>query len=149
MKASDLVTAALILAAIHPASDGSEEPYLTGETLIASFADATLIGSNWAEYYAPDGTITGKVRYLGLTHSFIGRWTVIGNQVASSTGASNTTPARDAAGPEIGCSTSAPMETLSAKASPRAWRGTGWTCFAELRFGRSAPPWVNIRGSAD
>jgi len=44
--------------------------------LIASFAGATLIGSNWAEYYAPDGTITGKMRYLGLVHSFTGRWTV-------------------------------------------------------------------------
>jgi len=76
MKASDIVTAALILVAIHPAPGGPEESYLTGEALIASFADATLIGSNWAEYYAPDGTITGKVRYLGLMHSFTGRWIV-------------------------------------------------------------------------
>jgi hypothetical protein len=76
MKASDIVIATLILVANHPAPGAAEESYLTGEALIALFADATLIGSNWAEYYAPDGTITGKVRYLGLVHSFTGRWIV-------------------------------------------------------------------------
>jgi hypothetical protein len=59
----------------------SEEPYLIGDRLIASFAGATLIGSNWAEYYAPDGSILGKVRYLGVLHEFNGRWTVKRDEV--------------------------------------------------------------------
>lgn len=37
-------------------------------------AGATLVGGNWAEYYAPDGRIFGRVRYLGLLHEFTGRW---------------------------------------------------------------------------
>ena len=76
MKASDIVTAALVLLATHSAPGGCEESYLSGDALSASFADATLIGSNWAEYYAPDGTITGKVRYLGILHAFTGRWII-------------------------------------------------------------------------
>jgi hypothetical protein len=59
----------------------NEEPYLVGEGLIAAIAGATLIGSNWAEYYAPDGTIVGKVRYLGMLREFNGRWTVTRDQV--------------------------------------------------------------------
>lgn len=67
-------TAAPVLADGH-------ESYLIGDGLIASFAGATLIGSNWAEYYAPDGTIIGKVKYLGMVRDFTGRWTAKEDQV--------------------------------------------------------------------
>jgi len=70
----------LCLASAMAAGD-NEEPYLTADGLIAAFAGATLIGSNWAEYYAPDGTIAGKVKYLGLIHRFTGHWIVRQNQV--------------------------------------------------------------------
>ena len=48
---------------------------------MASFAGATFIGSNWAEYYAPDGEVIGKVRYLGILRDFTGRWVVKLDQV--------------------------------------------------------------------
>lgn len=35
----------------------------------------------WAEYYAPDGLIVGKVRYLGTLRDFSGRWSVRNDQV--------------------------------------------------------------------
>jgi hypothetical protein len=73
-----LVTLALTSTA---ARGNQEEPYLAGDALTAAFADVTLIGSNWAEYYAPDGVIVGKVRYLGMLHEFTGRWIVKRDQV--------------------------------------------------------------------
>lgn len=72
-----LLVAALPLRAA--ASD--EEPFLIDDALAAAFAGATLIGSNWAEYYAPDGTIVGKVRHLGLLRDFTGKWFVRRDQV--------------------------------------------------------------------
>jgi hypothetical protein len=71
---------ALCLVARSALAD-NEEPYLDGEGLIAAVAGATFIGSNWAEYYAPDGTIVGKVRYLGMLREFRGRWTAKRDQV--------------------------------------------------------------------
>src|SRR5215470_7470626 len=58
------------------AARADDAPFLTSEVLAATFAGATLIGSNWAEYYAPDGVIVGKVRYLGIVRRFRGRWSV-------------------------------------------------------------------------
>ncbi len=49
-------------------------PYLSGEELSATFAGATLIGAQWAEFYAPGGKIVGRVRYLGMTRDYGGRW---------------------------------------------------------------------------
>jgi hypothetical protein len=73
-----LVTCAL---PVNPARGDSEAPYLAGDGLIAAFSGATLIGSNWAEYYAPDGALVGKVRYLGILREFTGRWIVRQDQV--------------------------------------------------------------------
>src|SRR5215470_18081699 len=67
--------------AAAPAAGDNDGPYLVGDGLMASFVGATLIGSNWAEYYAPDGGIIGKVRYLGILRDFTGRWTVKRDQV--------------------------------------------------------------------
>jgi len=67
--------AVLLASALAPlVSRADETPFLSGERLAAAFAGATLIGSNWAEYYAPDGVIVGKVRYLGIVRHFRGRW---------------------------------------------------------------------------
>jgi hypothetical protein len=75
-----LMVLALASAAVAAAPE-SEDPYLIGDGLIASFVGVTLIGSNWAEYYAPDGAIIGKVRYLGILREFTGRWIVNRDQV--------------------------------------------------------------------
>ena len=72
-----------------------DDPFLVDEALATAFAGATLIGSNWAEYYAPDGTIVGKVRHLGLLRDFTGKWSVRRDQSASSTAGRNTTRAQN------------------------------------------------------
>jgi hypothetical protein len=74
------VLLALCLVA-RSASGDDGEPYLVGEALIVAFAGATLIGPNWAEYYAPDGAIVGKVKYLGIVRRFTGRWTARRDEV--------------------------------------------------------------------
>ncbi len=58
-----------------------EEDFLPGDALMAAFTGATLIGSDWAEYYAPDGAIAGRVRYFGRIRHFAGRWFVKRDQV--------------------------------------------------------------------
>lgn len=63
------------------AQESGEKPFLADDALVAAFADATLIAPNWAEYYAPDGVIVGKVKYLGILRSFNGRWIVKHDQV--------------------------------------------------------------------
>jgi hypothetical protein len=68
------VAFATMALAAGPASGNSEAPYLAGDGLKAAFAGATLIGTDWAEYYAPDGAIVGRVRYFGVLHDFTGRW---------------------------------------------------------------------------
>jgi hypothetical protein len=73
-----LVTLACTTTAVLGEGD---ERFLAGEALSAAFAGATLIGSNWAEYYAPDGAIIGKVRYLGVLRQFTGRWSIRQDQV--------------------------------------------------------------------
>lgn len=50
------------------------EPYLVGDELRATFAGATLIGRNWAEFYMPGGKLLGRVRYLGVTREYAGHW---------------------------------------------------------------------------
>jgi hypothetical protein len=72
-----LSSAAFLAAPVH----ADEEDYLADDALAAAFAGATLIGPNWAEYYAPDGTIIGKVRHLGLLRDFTGRWFIRLGQV--------------------------------------------------------------------
>ena len=67
-----MIIIALCVAA--PVRAASDEAYLVGESLVAAIAGATLIGSNWAEYYAPDGKIAGKFRYMGFVREFTGRW---------------------------------------------------------------------------
>lgn len=72
------VLAAFLLAgpgAARPAL-AEDAPFLSGDTLVAIISGATLIGGHWAEYYAPDGEIIGKVRYLGLVHAFRGKWRI-------------------------------------------------------------------------
>jgi hypothetical protein len=51
-----------------------DDAYLVGEGLRTTFAGATLLGNTWVEYYATDGTIVGKFRYLGFVREFAGRW---------------------------------------------------------------------------
>lgn len=73
----------LVLAAFATcyAAGESDDAYLVGDALRSVFVGATLIGTNWAEYYEPDGVIVGKVRYLGIVRDFSGRWSVKRDQV--------------------------------------------------------------------
>lgn len=58
----------------------AQEAFLQGESLREAIAGKTLSGQRWAEYYKPDGTIHGRVRFLG-TQSYIGRWTALEDRI--------------------------------------------------------------------
>lgn len=59
---------------IGAAHADEREPFLVGDELHAMFAGATLIASHWAEFYMPGGKLIGRVRYLGVTREYAGRW---------------------------------------------------------------------------
>lgn len=60
---------------IVAASVANAQPtYLTGNSLRRAIEGHTLLGKDWAEYYAPDGTIFGKFRFWGV-HNYTGKWT--------------------------------------------------------------------------
>ncbi len=59
----------------------TDDAFLAGEVLRTTFTGATLIGRNWAEYYAHDGVIVGKIRYMGFLRDFTGRWIAKHDQV--------------------------------------------------------------------
>ena len=75
------ITAVALLSAVTPLAAGTDDAFLAGEVLRTTFVGATLIGRNWAEYYADDGVIVGKIRYMGFLRGFTGRWIAKHDQV--------------------------------------------------------------------
>jgi hypothetical protein len=53
----------------------AQSPYLTGKALQNAISGQTFLAKDWAEYYSPDGKISGKFRYWGI-HEYGGKWTV-------------------------------------------------------------------------
>ena len=58
----------------------AQESFLRGDLLRKTITGKTLTGENWSEYYAPDGTIHGKVRIFGV-HNYVGKWRVLEDRV--------------------------------------------------------------------
>ncbi|MFB2836517.1 hypothetical protein [Floridanema evergladense] len=57
--------------------------YLTGRSLRDTIKGQTLIAKDWAEFYQSDGTIIGKVRYLGI-RDYTGKWEALENRICYS-----------------------------------------------------------------
>jgi hypothetical protein len=55
--------------------------YLDNAGLRTALEGYTLIGKDWAEFYAPDGTIKGKARTMGTLRTYDGRWRVADGKV--------------------------------------------------------------------
>ncbi|MFM9884268.1 MAG: hypothetical protein ACKVQT_14675 [Burkholderiales bacterium] len=75
------ITAVALLSAATSLAADTDDAFLAGEVLRATFVGATLIGGNWAEYYGHDGVIVGKIRYMGFLRDFTGRWIAKHDQV--------------------------------------------------------------------
>jgi hypothetical protein len=58
----------------------AQSNYLTGNALQSAISGQTLLANNWAEYYSPDGTISGKARKV-FVFDYTGRWTAYKNKI--------------------------------------------------------------------
>ena len=58
----------------------AQPTYLTGSKLRSAIEGQTLLAKDWAEFYALDGTIFGKVHYWG-THDYTGKWTAYQDRI--------------------------------------------------------------------
>lgn len=58
----------------------AQSNYLTGNALQNAISGQTLLANDWAEYYAPDGTILGKARKV-FVFDYTGRWTAYEDKI--------------------------------------------------------------------
>lgn len=58
----------------------AQSSYLTGNALRNAISGQTLLANDWAEYYSPDGTISGKARSMFVI-SYTGRWTAYEDKI--------------------------------------------------------------------
>lgn len=86
MKTNSRLVARVMLAAVVFVSvtvGAQPQPvYLNEKELRTTLEDHTLIGQNWAEYYAADGTIKGKARQFGFVRNYEARWRVADDTVS-------------------------------------------------------------------
>lgn len=64
----------LLLSSCMLASAASAQ-HLRGDELRAAISGYTVSGKEWAEFYAPNGRISGRARYFGMVRNYVGRWT--------------------------------------------------------------------------
>jgi hypothetical protein len=65
----------LMLACLVASAD-SQPAYLDDAGLRTALQEHTLIGNDWAEFYAADGAIKGKGRQFGMVRTYSARWRI-------------------------------------------------------------------------
>lgn len=72
---------ALLLLSFCMLASAANAQHLRGAELRAAISGYTVSGKDWAEYYGPNGQISGRARYFGMIRSYAGRWTAHDDKV--------------------------------------------------------------------